>query len=166
MKFSLTALQKYGKKAAKKSNHFKKFRPSKDQIIIDSAGFGEFASSRIHVAQSRKSFRKALVSSAPFVYDKKKGLLFYNENGSAKKLGQGGVVALFPRKLALTKASFKIINRSSSGSEPTPTSESTLASAVFPHGPRPIEPASETFWLLAWVGKSIVIRSPVQWERW
>ena len=139
MDFSLSALQKYGKKGAKKKNQFKRFNLSKDRILIDSDAFGGFASDRVHIAPSKKSFRRALVSAAPFVYDKNKGLLFYNENGSAKKLGKGGVVALFPRKLALTKASFKIINRASSGPDPTPTN------AVFANGPRPIEGAFETF---------------------
>lgn len=67
-----------------KANNFKRFKPSKDRIVINSAEFGGLASVGVHVAPSKKSFRKALVSVAPFIYDKKRGLLFYNENGSAK----------------------------------------------------------------------------------
>ena len=144
MEFSLIALRKYGKKSAKKANNFKKFDLIKDRVIIDFAGFSELASSGVYFAQSKKDFRKALVSDFPFVYNKKKGLLFYNENGASKKFGKGGIVALFPKNLALTDRSFEAVNRGSS--EPTPTPDPTpTTDAVFPHGPRPMEISSESF---------------------
>ena len=140
MKYSLISLHKYSKRVAKRSNSFKAFDPFVDEVVIDASLFGYFASPGIYFAQSRKDYRRALVSSAPFVYHQKKGRLFYNENGSAKKLGKGGIVALFPRRLALTNASFKVINPGSSGPDPTTTTD-----AVFPRGPRPAEITSENF---------------------
>ena len=140
MKYSLSALHKYSKRMAKRSNSFKAFNPFVDEVVIDASLFGYFASPGIYFAQSRKDYKRALVSSAPFIYYQKRGRLFYNENGSAKKLGKGGIAALFPRRLALTNASFKIINSGSSGPDPTPTTD-----AVFPRGPRPTEISSENF---------------------
>ena len=160
MKFYLNALDEYQKKLAKKSNDFKRFRFSDDRVIINASLFSYFASPGIYFAQSRKDFRKALVSAYPFVYFEKKGRLFYNENGTKKKLGEGGIIALFPRKLGLTNASFKIKNVGSSKSTPgrslTPTSEPTpeptpapapeppTIESVFPRGPRPGEISLET----------------------
>ena len=146
MKYSLSALHKYSKRVAKRSNSFKAFNPVVDEIVIDASLFSYFASPGIYFARSRKDYRRALVSSAPFVYHQKRGRLFYNENGSAKKLGKGGIVALFPRRLALTNASFKIINSGSSGPDPTPPPDPTpTTDAVFPRGPRPTEISSENF---------------------
>ena len=131
MKFSLNSLKKYGKRAAKRSNNFKKFNPIKDKVVINLSEFGSFSSSDLYFAQSRRDFRRAMVSAAPFVYDKKKGRLFYNENGAGKKFGKGGIVALFPRKLALSGRSFNVV-RAPSTPSPTP------APTPSPANPSPI----------------------------
>ena len=183
MKFSLNSLKKYGKRAAKRSNNFKKFNPVKDKVVIDLSEFGSFSSSDLYFAQSRRDFRRAMVSAAPFVYDKKKGRLFYNENGAGKK---GGIVALFPRKLALSGRSSNVINRAPSAPfrrlahllgrrlrrpiptptpirtpTPIPTPDPTPINAVFAYGPRPIEPVLQTF--SGAIGrKSIALRSPLR----
>jgi len=132
MKFLLNSLKKYGKRAAKRSNNFKKFNPVKDKVVIDLSEFGSFSSSDLYFVQSRRDFRRAMVSAAPFVYDKKKGRLFYNENGAGKKLGKGGIVALFPRKLALSGRSFNVINRAPSAPSPTPSPTPSPAPAPSP----------------------------------
>ena len=85
---------------AKRLNSFNEFEPSTDKLIIDIAHFGIIESSEIYIARSKKAFRKAKKSKNSFIYDKKNGLLYFNENGEDKGLGKGGVIALFPRKLS------------------------------------------------------------------
>ena len=150
MKFYLSKLKKYKKWMAKRLNSFNEFEPSTDKLIIDIAPFGIIESSEIHIARSKKAFRKAKKSKNSFIYDKKNGLLYFNENGEDKGLGKGGVIALFPRKLSLKKSSFEVIDSNSSPQEPTPATES-----VFEFGPRTTEVISENFYGSIDVGEEV-----------
>ena len=51
--------------------------------------------------------------SFEFIFYPRKGILFFNENGSSKGFGRGGVVALFKKRSLLTSGNFLF----SSGSE-------------------------------------------------
>ena len=109
MKFILRALKKYNKKEAKRVNYFNKFNPAKDIIAINASKFRQLSSSDIYFARSNRDFKKAQASDAPFIYYKKRGHLFYNENGTEKKLGKGGIIALLPRNVALSNNKYVLV---------------------------------------------------------
>ncbi|QNI82149.1 hypothetical protein SynRS9907_01305 [Synechococcus sp. RS9907] len=67
----MSKLKKYKKWMAKRLNSFNEFEPSTDKLIIDIAPFGIIESPEIHIARSKKAFRKAKKSKSSFIYDKK-----------------------------------------------------------------------------------------------
>ena len=123
MDFTLSTLLKYRKRHARKFNNFKAFIPSKDKVLIDSTVFGLSNTRDIDVVESRRDYKRARRSESKFIYFKKRGLLFFNENGSEKKFGEGGIIAVFSKNQNLSSDSFRVINASSPLSEnnPTPT---------------------------------------------
>ena len=123
MEFNLRALKRYRRRQARRSNNFRKFILENDRIIIEPDLFRLSESPSIYFANSRRAYRKALRTENHFIYFRKKGLLLFNQNGRARKLGKGGIVALFPKKLPLDDSSFEITNSFYEGSELTPISK-------------------------------------------
>ena len=123
MEFNLKALKKYRRRQARRSNNFRKFILENDRIVIEPDLFRLSESPSIYFANSRRAYRKALRTENHFIYFRKKGLLLFNQNGRARKLGKGGIVALFPKKLPLDDSSFEITNSFYEGSELAPISK-------------------------------------------
>ena len=163
MELNLIPLKKYNKRGAKKKNNFKSIAPSNGNIIINTKLFNINDTPDVYIANSKKEFNKAKKTNFEFIYHKKKGLLYYNENGDSKKFGKGGVIAIFSRRQNLESNFFKFNLNSitptpepatTPAPEPTPTPEPATTptpdptptiDAVFPHGPRPMEISSENF---------------------
>ena len=149
MEFKLNLLPKFKKRVAKNKNNFRKFNPSDDICVVDASLFGISSSPGIYFAESKKDYKKALKSDHEFIYFLKKGLLFFNENKTGKKFGNGGVVAVFRKKTFLEPGDFKFIQSQTPAPvpEPTPTPvpEPALEGAVFAQGPRPTKSVLQTF---------------------
>ena len=90
------------KKLAKK---YSDFDPLDDNIDIDRDSFGIKGSATFKTAKSKKGVKK-LASSTDFdfLYDEKKGGLYFNENGSDKGFGDGGLIAILKGAPDLTSA--------------------------------------------------------------
>ena len=125
MKYALRPQVNYSKKKAKL---LKKFNPRSDKIVIDVGAF-DLDKSGIIFANSRRAYRKSLRSEHKFIYYKQKNELVYNENGRKNRVGNGGILAVFKKKIKLKRSHFIFDTTSAdadnSPSEPTPSSEKT-----------------------------------------
>jgi len=142
MEFTLNPLKSYQKTNAKAHNNFKLFLSKKDKIFIDLSLFGTKAPASIFFANSKKDYKKSQKSNAPFIYYRKKGFLLFNQNGEGAKLGEGGIAALFPKKLRLQSKSFRFLNNTSSDEDLT-SLPILKSKGVFVSGPRPSEISSQ-----------------------
>ena len=88
-KYTLTPPKKYNKKSA---DIIANFKPSVDKLRLDADEFG--ASQSFKVAKNRKALMRLARKDFDFLYDQKKGGLYYNENGSKKGFGDGGIIAI------------------------------------------------------------------------
>ena len=97
-KYFLRTLSKYSKKKARKANKFLDFDAGLNLLSVDCLDFGIPPSSTVHIATSKKDFKKSSKSDHEFIFYPRTGILFFNENGSSKGFGRGGVVALFKKR--------------------------------------------------------------------
>ena len=121
MSFTLYPLNKYSKKEAKKKNKFTNFTGNNGRISIYPDEFNTELSG-IVFAGTKKEYKKALKSKHAFIYNKKKGALYYNENGKTKKLGEGGIIAIFKKNISLSNKNFKFFTQ---GSKPESVNKNT-----------------------------------------
>ena len=83
---------KFNKKSADKITNFNQ---STDTLEIDADSFGINSSATFATAKNSKSVKKKLAKQDfDFLYDEKKGGLYFNENGSDKGFGDGGIIAI------------------------------------------------------------------------
>ena len=83
---------KFKKKSADKITNF---NPSTDTLEIDTDSFGIDSSATFAVGKNKKKVKKKLAKQDfDFLYDQKKGGLYFNENGSDKGFGDGGIIAI------------------------------------------------------------------------
>ena len=64
-----------------------------DSILLDNSLFGLGKQIKLKSYGSKNKVKKAAKSKNDFVYDDKKGLLYFNENGKQKGWGDGGLFA-------------------------------------------------------------------------
>jgi len=81
----------YGKKQADKIKDFDS--DEGDSILLDQEVFGLGKKIKFKSFRSKNKVKKAAKSRNDFVYDEKKGLLYFNENGKDKGWGDGGLFA-------------------------------------------------------------------------
>ena len=70
------------------------FNPSKDTLSIDSDSFGVGYSATFEAGKNSKSVKKLANKDFDFLYDQKKGGLYFNENGADIGFGDGGIIAI------------------------------------------------------------------------
>jgi hypothetical protein len=71
------------------------FNPSTDTLEIDTASFSIDNSATFASGKNKKVVKKKLAKQDfEFLYDEKKGGLYFNENGSDKGFGDGGLIAI------------------------------------------------------------------------
>ncbi|RNC94068.1 MAG: hypothetical protein ED554_00265 [Synechococcus sp. YX04-3] len=88
----LYAPKKFNKKSADKITNF---NPSTDTLEIDTDSFGIDSSATFASGKNKKEVKKKLAKQDfDFLYDEKKGGLYFNENGSDKGFGEGGIIAI------------------------------------------------------------------------
>ena len=91
-KNGLSAPKKYKIKFIDKITNF---NPSTDTLEIDTDSFGIDSSATFAVGRNKKVVKKQLTKQDfDFLYDQKKGGLYFNENGSDKGFGDGGIIAI------------------------------------------------------------------------
>ena len=89
---TITAPKAFKKKFA---DRIINFNPSTDNLAIDLNSFDLKETASFKTAKNKKSIRKNLSKKEfDFLYDQKKGGLYYNQNGAEKGLGEGGIIAI------------------------------------------------------------------------
>ena len=79
----------------KSADKITNFNPSTDTLEIDTDSFGTDSSATFAAGKNRKTVKKKLAKQDfEFLYDQKKGGLYFNENGVEKGFGDGGIIAI------------------------------------------------------------------------
>ena len=79
----------------KSADKITNFDPSTDILAIDTDSFGVDSSATFATGKNKKTVTKKLAKQDfDFLYDQKKGGLYFNENGSDKGFGDGGIIAI------------------------------------------------------------------------
>jgi hypothetical protein len=90
--YELAKPRKYKRRFADKITNFNN---SKDVLEIDAESFGIKSSSTFAAGRNKKVVKRQLAKlDIDFLYDQKKGGLYFNENGSDKGFGDGGIIAI------------------------------------------------------------------------
>ena len=98
---------KYKIKFADKITNFK---PSIDTLEIDTDSFSIDSSATFAAGKNKKIVKKKLAKlDIDFLYDQEKGGLYFNENGTDKGFGDGGIVALLQGAPELTSDNLEFI---------------------------------------------------------
>ena len=96
----LTLPSQFKKKSADKITNF---NPSTDILEIDTDSFGIDSSATFAAGKNKKAVKKQLAKQDfDFLYDQKKGGLYFNENGVDKGFGGGGIIAILKGAPELT----------------------------------------------------------------
>ena len=86
------------------------FNPSTDTLEIDTDSFGIDSSATFASGKNKKKVKKKLAKQDfDFLYDEKKGGLYFNENGSDKGFGDGGIIAILKGAPDLTSGNLEFI---------------------------------------------------------
>ena len=101
-----------------KPNKFKKnfvdkisnFKPSKNKLEIETDSFGIERNASFAAGKNKRAVKKQLAKKdVDFLYDQKKGGLYFNENGAAKGFGDGGIIAILKGAPDLTTSNVDFI---------------------------------------------------------
>ena len=105
--YKLDTPAKFNKKSAEKITNF---NPSTDTLGIDTDSFGLDSSANFTSGKNKKAVKKKLINQEfDFLYDEKKGGLYFNENGSDKGFGDGGIFAILKGAPDLTSDNLEFI---------------------------------------------------------
>ena len=103
----LYAPDKFNKKSADKITNF---NPSADILEIDTDSFGLDSSATFASGKNKKTVKKKLAKQdIDFLYDEKKGGLYFNENGTEKGFGDGGIIAILKVAPELTSENLDFV---------------------------------------------------------
>ena len=80
-----------------------------DFILVDKDFFGQIDEVVLKTVSSKRATRRASKTNHNFVYDNKKGLLYFNENGSDKGWGDGGLFVKLQNAPELGESDFMIV---------------------------------------------------------
>ena len=86
------------------------FSPLRFKLEIDSGNFGVDISATFAAGKNKKTVKKKLAKQDfDFLYDQKKGGLYFNENGAGKGFGEGGIIAILKGAPDLTASNLEFI---------------------------------------------------------
>ena len=103
----ISAPKKFNKKSADKITNF---NPSTDTLEIDTDSFGIDSSATFASSKNKKAVKKKLAKQDfDFLYDEKKGGLYFNANSSDKGFGDGGIIAILKGAPDLTSDNLEFI---------------------------------------------------------
>ena len=80
-----------------------------DSILVDKDVFGLGKKIKLKVVTGKKASKKAAKSKNDFIYDDKKGLLYFNENGKEEGWGDGGLFVKLKGAPELDVSDFTIV---------------------------------------------------------
>jgi len=104
---AIEAPTKFNKKSVDKITNF---NTSTDILEIDTDSFGIDNSATFAIGKNKKKVKKKLAKQDfKFLYDEKKGGLYFNENGSDKGFGEGGIIAILKGSPELTSGNLEFI---------------------------------------------------------
>ena len=104
---TIVAPKKFKKKFADKITNF---NSSTDTLEIDTDSFGLDSSVTFAVGKNMKAVKKKLANKDfDFLYDEKKGGLYFNENGADKGFGDGGLIAILKGAPDLTSSNLDFV---------------------------------------------------------
>ena len=87
----ISAPKQFKKKYADKITNF---NSSVDTLVINTDGFDIDKSATFAAAKNKRKIQKLAKKDFDFLYDQKKGGLYFNENGADKGFGDGGIIAI------------------------------------------------------------------------
>ena len=93
----------------KYANKIRNFNPSADTLEIDGNNFKIDDSPTFTSGKNKKTIKKLAKKDFDFLYDEKKGGLYFNENGSDKGFGEGGIIAILKGAPELTSGNIDFI---------------------------------------------------------
>ena len=103
----LSKPNQFNKKSADKITNF---NPTTDILEIDTDSFGIDSSATFAAGKNKKTVKKKLAKQDyDFLYDEKKGGLYFNENGSDKGFGDGGIIAIIKGAPDLTSGNLEFV---------------------------------------------------------
>ena len=103
----VTKPRKYRRKFADKIANF---NPTADTLEIDTDSFGIDIPATFAAAKNKKMINRQLAKfDIDFLYDLKKGGLYFNENGSERGFGDGGIIAILKGVPDLTASNLEFI---------------------------------------------------------
>ena len=98
--------KKFKKKFADKITGF---NPTNDTLEIDIDSFGLDSSATFAAGKRKREVKKLAKQDFDFLYDQKKGGLYFNENGSDKGFGEGGIIAILKGAPELTSENLDFV---------------------------------------------------------
>ena len=105
--FTLEKTNKFNKRSADKITNF---NPSTDTLKIDTDSFDIDSSATFASEKNKKVVKKKLAKQDfDFLYDEKKGGLYFNENGADKGFGEGGIIAILKGSPDLTSDNLEFL---------------------------------------------------------
>ena len=99
--------KEFGKKTSDKILDFNS--DEGDSILVDKEVFDLGKKVKLKTVASKIALKKAFASNKEFVYDVKKGFLYFNENGKEKGWGDGGLFVKLQGAPELGTTDFTII---------------------------------------------------------
>ena len=106
---AITTIKRPDKFKQSKVDKITNFNPSTDTLEIDADSFGIDSSATFAAAKNKKKLKKLAKKDFDFLYDQKKGGLYFNENGSDKGFGDGGIIAILKGAPDLTEGNLEFI---------------------------------------------------------
>ena len=100
------APKKFNKKSA---DTITNFNPSTDTLEIDTDSFGIDAIATFAAGKNYRAIKKLAKKDFDFLYEQKKGGLYFNENGPAKGFGDGGIIAILKGAPDLSASHLELI---------------------------------------------------------
>ena len=85
------------------------FRASNEKLKVKIDDFGINKSPKFKAAKNAKQRNMLTRKDIDFIYDQKKGGLYFNENGSKKGFGKGGIIAILKGTPNLSANNFEFI---------------------------------------------------------
>ena len=85
------------------------FNPLTDSLEIDTNSFSIDVTATFAAGKNKKAVKKLAKQDFDFLYDQKKGGLYFNENGSNKGFGDGGIIAILKGAPDLTSGNLEFI---------------------------------------------------------
>ena len=97
---------KFNKKSAKKINYF---NSRSETLEINTDSFGIDAAASFAIAKNGRELNQLAKKNKDFLYNRKSGYLYFNENGSEKGYGDGGIAAILKGAPKLKSKNLKFI---------------------------------------------------------